>query len=68
VPFKFSSQSLKQYVQGESALDKIFVPELWQENDTTKRIGLNEILNFKAKEQNILEIIGKMDDELSFSN
>ena len=68
VPFKFSSQSLKQYVQGESALDKIFAPELWQENDTTKRIGLNEILNFKAKEQNILEIIGKMDDELSFSN
>lgn len=68
VPFKFSSQSLKQYVQGESTLDKIFAPELWQENDTTKRIGLNEILNFKAKEQNILEIIGKMDDELSFLN
>lgn len=68
VPFKFSSQSLKQYVQGESVLDKIFAPELWQSDDTAKRIERDEILNFKAKEQNILEIIGKMDDELSFSN
>jgi len=68
VPFKFSSQSLKQYVRYESVLDKIFAPELWQSGDTAKRIKRDEILNFKAKEQNILEIIGKMDDELSFSN
>ena len=68
VPFKFSSQSLKQYVRHESVLDKIFAPELWQSGDTAKRIKRDEILNFKAKEQNILEIIGKMDDELSFSN
>ena len=59
---------MKQYVRHESVLDKIFAPELWQDNDTTKRIKRDEILNFKAKEQNILEIIGKMDDELSFSN